>query len=148
MEYSHNYSNWIEVDLDAIENNVRLIRQHTGVQVMAVVKANAYGHGAIPIARAAIQGGAAWFGVARIEEALEIRKGGLDSPVLVLGFTSPGRLEEAIANRISLAVWDKDQVERISAGAGHIGKAAPLLLKIDTRMSRLGIHKQNVLGLG
>src|SRR3972149_2906943 len=147
MEDGQNYSNWIEVDLAVIENNVRQIRQHTGVQVMAVVKANAYGHGAIPIARAAIQGGASWFGVARIEEALEIRQGGLDSPVLELGFTSPGRLEEAIANRISLAVWDKDQVERISAVAANIGKAAQLHLKVDTGMSRLGIQPQNVLAL-
>jgi len=147
MEYSHNYSNWIEVDLDAIENNVRLIRQHTGVQVMAVVKANAYGHGAIPIARAAIKGGASWFGVARIEEALEIRQGGLDSPILVLGFTSPRRLEEAIANRISLAVWDKDQVERISVLAADIGKTAHLHLKVDTGMSRLGIQPIDALAL-
>jgi len=147
MEYSHNYSNWIEVDLDAIENNVRLIRQHTGVQVMAVVKANAYGHGAIPIARAAIKGGASWFGVARIEEALEIRQGGLDSPILVLGFTSPGRLEEAIANRISLAVWDKNQVERISVLAADIGKTAHLHLKVDTGMSRLGIQPIDALAL-
>ncbi len=65
MNYKKEYSTWVEIDLIAIEENVRQVRQLTGVSVMAVVKANGYGHGAVPIAQAALRGGASWFGVAR-----------------------------------------------------------------------------------
>ncbi|HSF79805.1 MAG TPA: alanine racemase, partial [Anaerolineales bacterium] len=90
------YSTWVEIDLSAIENNVSLIRQSTGVQVMAVVKADGYGHGAAPVARAALRAGANWLGVARLEEALELRQAGLDCPILLLGYTPPERLAEAL----------------------------------------------------
>lgn len=106
---------------------------------MAVVKANGYGHGAIPVAHAAIQGGATWFGVARIEEALELRRGGIESPILVLGYTSPGTYVEAVTQRISMSMWTKDQVKEISIAAQQAGLPAHVHLKVDTGMSRLGI---------
>ena len=68
MNYKKKYSTWVEIDLLAIEENVRQVHQLTGVSVMAVVKANGYGHGAVPTAQAALRGGASWFGVARILE--------------------------------------------------------------------------------
>ena len=71
------YSTWLEIDLKAIKNNAALIREKTGVEVMAVIKANGYGHGARPAAQAAIAGGATWIGVARIEEALALRRAGI-----------------------------------------------------------------------
>ena len=79
------YSTWVTVDLGVIKNNIRLILEHTGVQVMAIVKANAYGHGAVPVAQAALEAGASWCGVARVEEALELRRAGLICPLLLLG---------------------------------------------------------------
>jgi len=131
-------STWVEIDLGAIEQNARSFCRRTGVEVMAVVKANAYGHGAVPAARAALRGGATWFGVARIEEALELRQASLESPILILGYTPPGRLTEAIANDVSLTVWDADYFQAISREAGKLGKTARLHLKVDTGMSRLG----------
>ena len=70
------HSTWVTVDLEAIKNNIRYILERSKVQVMAIVKANAYGHGAVPVARAALEAGATWCGVARVNEALELRQAG------------------------------------------------------------------------
>jgi alanine racemase len=147
MGPSSEYSTWIEVDRGAIENNVRLLRQLTGVQVMAVIKANGYGHGAVEVAQAALRGGAAWCGVARFEEALELRRAGIDLPALILGFTARERVETAIANEISMAVWSAEQAEFAAARAEYAGKKARLHLKIDTGMSRLGLSPERALQL-
>jgi alanine racemase len=118
MPNLEDYSTWVEVDLGAIENNIRRMMQLSGVQVMAVVKANAYGHGAVPVARAALQAGAAWCGVARLEEALELRRAGLDCPILLLGYTPSVRLDEAVANRVSLpyGIWTRSRQPRHLGG--------------------------------
>jgi alanine racemase len=134
------YSTWVEIDLNSIENNVRYIKTHTGVQVMAIVKANAYGHGAVPVAEAALRGGATWLGVARDQEALELRRSGLECPILLLGYTPTGRYDEMIANRISLTVWTDEQVRLAAASAMRCGEQARLHLKVDTGMSRLGVQ--------
>jgi alanine racemase len=114
---------------------------------MAVVKANGYGHGLVPVARAALQGGANWLGVARIEEALHLRRAKLECPVLVLGYTPPQRVEMAITNQISLTVWDFDQIEFVMACARNAGQQARLHLKVDTGMSRLGIQPDEAIPL-
>jgi alanine racemase len=131
------FSNWVEVDLSAISNNVRLICQLTGVDVMAVIKANGYGHGAIPVAKSALSAGATWCGVARIDEAIELRQH-LDNPILVLGFTPPGRYTDAIQNDITLAVWNGRQIQHAAGVARKLNRISKLHLKIDTGMSRLG----------
>jgi alanine racemase len=140
MERSRKFSTWIEVDLAAIENNVRQI---TGVAVMAVVKADGYGHGALKVARAALHAGASWCGVARIEEALELRGAGIEAPILVLGYTPPGRVEEGIAARVSLTVWTTDHLQQAVRAAGRLGEPARLHLKVDTGMSRLGAQPED-----
>jgi alanine racemase len=147
MDAINHFSTWIEVDRSAIENNVRLLRRMTGVAVMAVVKANGYGHGAVPVVRAALQGGASWCGVARMEEALELRHAGIGCPVLVLGFTPREKVESAIANDISMATWTADQVDYAEARAQSIGKIARLHLKVDTGMSRLGLSPKDAVTL-
>ncbi len=147
MDTGRSFSNWVEIDLAAIEENIRLIRQRTNRHVMAVVKANGYGHGAIQVARAAQRGGASWYGVARLEEALELRRAGLDDPVLLLGYTPPQRYEEAIVNQISITAWDFDQVYELSQAAAHVNQTARVHLKVDTGMSRLGIQPQDALTL-
>lgn len=139
MQNNKVFSNWVEIELSAIEDNIRAMRRICEVPIMAVVKANGYGHGAISVARAATQGGAAWFGVARIEEALELRRGGIESPILVLGFTSPGSYIEAVTQRISMSVWTRDQIKEISIAALQAGLPAHIHLKVDTGMSRLGV---------
>lgn len=141
------HSTWVTVDLEAIKNNVRYFLNRSRVQVMAIVKANAYGHGAVPVARAALEAGATWCGVARVNEALELRQAGLDCPVLILGYTPEARFEELIIQQVSMAVWDPRQVEAISAAASRIHHEARLHLKVDTGMSRLGTHPEGVIGL-
>ncbi|MBE9473889.1 MAG: alanine racemase, partial [Chloroflexi bacterium] len=147
MKENDVYSTWIEIDLSAIENNVELIRKKTGVRVMAVVKANAYGHGTMPVARAALRGGAAWLGVARIEEALNLREAGLDCPILVLGYSPAGKVSEAINQNISLTLWSLEQLISVSSSAQKIGKQAKVHLKVDTGMSRLGVQPNETLAL-
>lgn len=141
------YSNWVTIDLDAIKNNVRYICEHSKSQVMAIVKANAYGHGAVPAARAALEAGATLCGVARVSEALDLRQAGLDCPVLLLGYTPEARYKEMITHQVSMTVWDKEQVEKISALAARIKLLARLHLKVDTGMSRLGMNPEEVLAL-
>jgi alanine racemase len=137
----------MEIDLDAIENNARLFSQRIGVELMAVVKANAYGHGAVPAAQAARRGGASWFGVARVEEALELRQGGIKHPILILGYIAPAQLEVAISKEISLTVWDEEQIQAASQVAEELGVDARLHIKVDTGMSRLGIQPESAFNL-
>lgn len=139
MDKSNYYSTWVEIDLGAIESNVRYVCDLTSVEVMAIVKADAYGHGALPVAQAALRGGASWCGVARIEEALELRQAGLDCPTLLLGYTPPERISEAIDNQLSMTVWNYSQVEIASVHAVDKGASALLHLKVDTGMGRLGV---------
>jgi len=141
------FSNWLEIDLGAIENNVQWFLHNTGVQVMAIIKANAYGHGAIPVAQAALRAGASWCGVARIDEALELRHAGLDCPILLLGFTPGGRVKEAISEQISLTVWSAEQILLASSAAQKAGKPARLHLKVDSGMSRLGAQPEEAQAL-
>ena len=141
--YQTSCSNWVEVDLSAIQGNIRFYLEHTHVQVMAVVKANAYGHGAVPVAKAALSAGATWCGVARVEEALELRQAGIESPTLLLGYTPPDRYDEMIAKRVSITVWDQDQVNQAAQAAKRVGETARLHLKIDSGMSRLGVQAED-----
>ena len=105
---------------------------------MAVVKANAYGHGIEAVGKAVEEAGAAWCGVARIEEALVLRKTGLSCPILVMGYTPPTCVSDAIANDVSLTVDDPEVAAQYAEAATN----APLKchLKVDTGMSRLGVH--------
>lgn len=133
--------------MSAIRGNINYYREHARVPVMAVVKANAYGHGAVPVARAALEAGAAWCAVARVEEALELRRASLDCPLLLLGYTPPDRYDEMIANQVSLTVWDVSQVKAASQATERVGKPAHLHLKVDSGMSRLGVQPGEALEL-
>jgi len=147
MQPGDECSTWVEVDLEAIRANVSAFRALTARQVFAVVKANAYGHGAVPAARAALAGGATYLAVARVEEALELRQAGLTAPILILGFTPPGRLAGMIEQRVSLTMWSVAQLEAADAAAGELGSEARIQLKVDTGMSRLGVQPEGVLPL-
>ena len=99
---------WVEVDLAAIQNNLRRMKALTRTRVMAVVKANAYGHGAVEVARAAASAGADWLGIARAPEGLALRAAGLALPILVLGYTPPDLAAEAIGADLTLTVFDPE----------------------------------------
>jgi alanine racemase len=136
-------STWIEIDLDAIRQNVARLRQIAGVPVMAVVKANGYGHGIVETARAGLEGGAAWCGVARIEEALQLRQAGIQAPVLVTGYTSPLRVPEAVSEQIVLTVYNHELADPYSSIAEKMHSRLKVHAKVDTSMGRLGIFPED-----
>jgi len=140
-------SNWTEIDLAAIAANVRYFHMLSGVPILAVVKANAYGHGAARVAQAALAAGATWCGVARVDEALELRKAGIASPILVLGYTPEQQLAPAIEQNISLTVWETSQIDLAASLARRSGRRAHLQLKVDTGMGRLGARPDQVVDL-
>ncbi|KKI92206.1 alanine racemase [Bacillus sp. SA1-12] len=130
---------WVEVDLDAIVHNVKSMKHHIGenVEIIAVVKANGYGHGAVQVAKAALEAGASILAVALLDEALALRKSGLDVPILVLGATRAENVALAIENNITLTVFSVDWLEEAKQYAGM--DVVHLHVKLDTGMSRLGV---------
>jgi alanine racemase len=140
------YATWAEIDLGALRVNLRQFARRQAA-VMAVVKANAYGHGAVPVARAALDAGALWCGVARLEEALELRRAGLACPILILGAVPMSEFASAIAEGISLTVWTGDQLAAAQSAARQAGRTARLHLKLDSGMHRLGAAPEDVLSL-
>jgi alanine racemase len=131
-------SNWLEIDLDVMARNIGVLRNVVGVPLMAVVKANGYGHGILETARCATAAGASYCGVARVDEALELRQGGITSPILVLGHTPENRFEEAIRADISLTLFDNDQTASLKAISDALHHKARIHIKVETGMSRLG----------
>ena len=128
------------IDLAAVRSNVAVLAERAagGAQVMAVVKADGYGHGLVPCARAAVQGGAGWLGVAFLEEALALRAAGLDVPILAWLFVPQEDLAPAVAAAVDLSVDDVDQLQRTVAAARATGVTARVQLKADTGLSRGG----------
>ena len=104
----NSYSTWLEIDMNAIKQNVAQVKAMTHGEVMAVIKANGYGHGARPVAQAMVAGGADWCGLARIEEALQLRRAGISCRMLVLGYTPPAKIPEAIEQNIAVALIDPE----------------------------------------
>jgi len=128
-----------DINLDAIAHNAEAIKKQLkpGVKMAAVIKADGYGHGALPVA-VTVDKTADWFAVSNIEEALELRAGGIQKPILTLGYTAPLQLEEAIKNRITLTLCDRESAEEISEAATRIGMKAEVHIKVDTGMGRIG----------
>jgi len=123
------------VDLDAIRHNVRTLRPD-GAELMAVVKANAYGHGDVPVARAALDAGATWLGVALVEEGLALRLAGIESPILVLSEVPAGSEAVALAHRLTPTVYTTDGLRRLADAAR--GRVA-VHVKVDSGMHRVGV---------
>ena len=141
----NSYSTWLEIDLNAITENVAYIKRLTGVEVMAVIKANGYGHGARPAAQAAVQGGATWCGVARIEEALALRRAGISAELMVLGYTPPSKIPEAIDQQIVVSLFDPSQAETCLSYARINGGRLRAHVKVETGMGRLGMLPEEVV---
>lgn len=135
------------VDLAAIRHNVRVLRERVApAEFMAVVKADAYGHGAVPVARAALEGGATWLGLAHVTEALALRAAGISAPALAWLHTAQTPFAEAIAQQVDLGVsgWE---LEPIAAAARAQGRRARVHLKADTGLGRNGATAQEWPGL-
>lgn len=126
------------VDLGAITRNVETLRAGTRAEVMACVKADGYGHGIVPSARAALAGGASWLGVAFIEEAVTLRAAGVDAPLLAWLFTPGEPLTEAVSLHVDLSVSAPWALTEVVAAAREAGRRARVHLKVDTGLSRGG----------
>jgi alanine racemase len=131
-----------EIDLSAIAANVALACRLAGpqTQVMAVVKADAYGHGAVPVAKTALDAGATWLGVATPEEAVPLRAAGTASRILVLGPITPEQADLVAAQDLDQCVSDLGQVEALDRAARASGRVVALHLKVDTGMGRVGLR--------
>ena len=126
------------VDLDAIRRNVQTLRARTRAEVMACVKADGYGHGIVPAARAALAGGASWLGVAFVEEAVELRDSGVEAPLLAWLATPGEPLAGAVRRDVDLSASAPWALAEIVAGAREVGRRARVHLKVDTGLCRGG----------
>ena len=141
---------WAEVDLDAIRSNVRELRRLTDprAKVMAVVKADGYGHGACEVAREALAAGAEWLGVARLHEAVRLRESGLAAPLLVLGYTPPEDAGRLVELDLRQSVYSLAAAQAYAAEARRRGGRVRVHLKVDTGMGRLGLVPAALAGVG
>lgn len=132
---------WVAIDVDALAANVREVVAELGpaTELMAVVKADAYGHGALQVARTAVAGGATWVATATVGEALDLRQRGLAAPCLVLGYTPPEQVEPAVRAGCTLTVVDVDVLRALDRCGARLGRPAQAHLEVDTGMSRLGV---------
>jgi Alr-MurF fusion protein len=138
---------WLEIDLNAIAQNTRHLKQFVGdgVQVMAVMKADAYGHGAVKVAQTALLNGATWLGVAALPEVMALHAARVDAPTLLLGYTPPWQARAALryGTRITLFSWDVAQA--VSKAAVALQTIARVHIKVDTGMHRLGLPPAEVV---
>ncbi len=133
---------WAEIDLDAITHNVGEIRRKIGphAEIMAVVKADGYGHGVLETAKTILEAGASRLAVSMLDEALQLRQLGVVAPILVLGHSNPRRASEIIKNGITQTVYGIDLAQSLSAAAIQEKMPANIHIKIDTGMSRIGLQ--------
>lgn len=133
--------NRVLIDLDALRNNYRLIRDAVpSAHVMCVVKADAYGHGMVETARALFEADARHFAVAIAEEGIQLRKAGIDGEILVLGAATPGAVSESIRYSLSQTVFTPEMAELIDREAARLGTKANVHIKLDTGMNRIGLR--------
>lgn len=133
---------WAEVDLEALAHNFRIVRNEVGpaVKIMGIVKADAYGHGAVECARRLATEGADWFGVATPEEGIELRESGVSQPIMCLGGFWEGQESACVRHRLVPLIYRLDMLESLDRAAADSGVIADVHLKIDTGMGRLGVR--------
>lgn len=130
---------WAQIDLGAFAHNVRHAVKMAGpARVMAVVKANGYGHGSVQVANTALASGASRLAVARAGEGAVLRQAGITAPILIFGSLAPGEIAEVLALDLTPAVFDLEQAAEVSAAANRRHEPAGVHLKVDTGMGRLG----------
>ncbi len=136
---------WAEIDLDKLRHNALAIagKLSPGCSMMAVVKADGYGHGAVEVSRS-LADTADWFGVSNLEEAIQLRQAGVTKPVMILGYTPPGEVDRLARHRITQAVLSLDHAQRLSAAAQAAGVTIDIHIKADTGMTRVGLMVQDL----
>lgn len=138
----------VEVNLDAIKHNVREFEKRVNdknIEMMAAVKANAYGHGAVEVAKAAIEAGVNQLAVAFVDEGIELREAGISVPILILGYTPVEAAKDAVEYDIMMTVYRIEDLKEINENAKEIGKKARIQVKIDTGMSRIGLQEEEIV---
>jgi alanine racemase len=137
---------WVEIDLDAIATNTRRVTEIIGPEValMAVLKADAYGHGAIKVARTVLNNGASMLGVASLSEAGILRDAGISAPVLILGYTPAWQAREAILRDARVTIYDLDIARALDRAAADLDTTVRVHVKVDTGMGRLGLLPEQV----
>lgn len=137
---------WVEIDLRALIDNYRVLKKRVPGTFFSVIKKDAYGHGALNCARALAAEGAEYFAVATLEEALELRSGGVDTPILVFAVPDETEADEAagaVAANLTLTVTNAANIEAVGRAAEALGKTAKIHLKVDTGMTRIGWPAEN-----
>lgn len=131
---------WAEIDLAAIAHNVRELRRITSSHslLMVAVKANAYGHGAVQVARTALENGADQLGVARLEEGIALRRAGVDAPILIFGLTLGSQVPELLAHHLTASVFSLEGACQLNTAVPD-NQQLPVHIKVDTGMGRMGI---------
>jgi alanine racemase len=139
---------WVEIDLEAVAHNVRWLVDFVGpgVEVMVVLKADAYGHGAVKVARTALNNGATWLGVACLGEAIVLRRAGITAPILSLGFTPAWQARTAVLEDVTTTLFSLKVAEALARAAQDLRRPARAHVKVDTGMGRLGLFPEEAVG--
>lgn len=137
---------WLNIDMDAVANNVQQIKSIIGddVALLAVVKANAYGHGAVAVSTTALLNGATYLGVASINEAVELREAGIAAPILILGYTPAWAAELVVRYKVTINLYDIELARHFDRTAREMNQTIKTHIKVDTGMGRLGILPDEV----
>ncbi len=137
---NHTYRTWAEINLDALSNNIRNIKKYIGAEkkLLAVVKADAYGHGYLNVAKTMLENGADYLSVAFIDEGEQLRKHGIKCPILILGYTSEADLERVVNADIIPTIYHLSAAKKLSEIAKKAGKTVKIHIKVDSGMNRIG----------
>jgi alanine racemase len=140
---------WLEIDLDAIAANTRQIKEIAGpaTDVLVSLKADAYGHGALRVARTTLLNGASWLGVATLSEATPLRTAGVTAPILVFGYIPPWQAREAARLDLRATVYSADIAAELAQAARDLDRTMRVHVKVDTGMARLGLRAEDVEGI-
>lgn len=139
--------NWVEIDLDVIADNCRQIKKWIGekTELMAVIKGNAYGHGAVMIAKTALENGATRLAAARVDEGIQVRKAGVEAPIFVLGYVPAEEMEAVVRWRITPPIMHWHTAKALSELSSSQGVVTPVHVKVDTGMGRFGLLPDEVM---
>ncbi|MEK9629649.1 MAG: alanine racemase [Nitrospinota bacterium] len=146
---AHHRATRAEINLKAFKHNLENLKAILGSEadIMAVIKADAYGHGALPCAKAAVESGIKFLGAGVIEEGIELRKNGIKEPILILGSIFPDEAADLVQHNLSTILCTQQLAETLSREAKKQNKTVKVHIKVDTGMNRLGVHPENLLTL-
>ena len=137
---------WVEIDLSAIGNNTRRLKSLVGprVRLLATLKADAYGHGALKVARTVLHNGASMLGVATVSEAAPLRSAGIGAPILIFGYVPLWQMREAVRLNLTVTLYTLESARALSRAALALGQIVKIHVKIDTGMGRLGVRAEQI----